>query len=86
MLQTWRDSYLLVLSPLGLQGLASLFEQLLLLTQILRLPLQLLFFVPELGLKPHKLFLCVQWLGVQSLRRRAGERMKYRKFTLFLKC
>ena len=25
MLQTWQGSYLLVLSPLGLQGLASLF-------------------------------------------------------------
>lgn len=72
------DTYLLVLPPLRLQGFASLLQQLLLLTQVLRLPLQLLLFVPEFGLKSLELFLGVDRLGVQSLERQQGDGCKTR--------
>lgn len=65
----FRVRYLLVLSPLGLQGFASLLQQLLLLTQRLCSPLQLLLFVPELSFKSLEFLLTVHWLGVQSLER-----------------
>lgn len=68
----WCVSHLLVFSPLGLQRFASLFQQLLLLTKILRLPLQLLLFVPEFGLESLEFLLGVRRLGVQSLGRQQG--------------